>query len=246
MDNAMECNVKLPSRGVFYDFDCDELVIKSLTTADEQKIFGSSSAKTIDNVLSSCIVEPIMDINQLIPADKHAVMIKVRILTYGDQYKQNIYCPLCGHESEVEFSLNDIVIHEMPENIHVPLRIKLPNKDIVELKVLNCKQLDNIRARAEKVAKNTNAPVGETQFFLRLVKRIATVNGEELDMFEAEKYARNLSPRDRAYIDSAFKAIKLGYEGTVEVECPHCSKVITVPFEITGEFFNPSCSVEFL
>ena len=133
------------------------------------------------------------------------------------------------------------------DKIKVPLRIKLPNKDIIELKVLNCKQLDNIKTRAEKVAKNTNAPVGETQFFLRLVKRIASVNGEELDMFEAESYARKLSPRDRAYIDSAFKAIKLGYEGTVEVECPRCGRIVTIPFEINTEFFNPSTDdIEFI
>ena len=66
-------------------------------------------------------------------------------------------------------------------------------------------------------------------------------------MFEAEQYARKLTPRDRAYIDSAFRAIKLGYEGTVEVECPKCGRVITIPFEINGDtillFQNQHCGL---
>lgn len=246
--NNIEMSIELPSEGKFYnDFD-GKMVIRSLNTGDEQKIFGSSSPTTLDRVLNGIIIEPAgFDINTLIPGDKKFLMYKARIHTYGSMYKQGMYCPLCNYEGTVDLNMDDIEVFKMPDKIKVPLRIKLPvNNDIIELKVLNCKQINAIEDRANKTSKNTGVDVNEVLYTLKLAKRIATVNGDTLDSFESEKYIRQLNPRDRAYIDSAFKSIKIGYSSIVDVTCPKCGKTITIPFELTGEFFNPSSEVEFL
>lgn len=247
MNNIIEAEAILPSKGKFYNDIDEKIVFRSLTTADEQKIFGSSSNATLDRVLDDCLIEPKVSVNKFIPADKQFYMLKLRIHTYGSEYKQMMYCPLCDTESEVKYNLDDVEVFEMDDSIPVPLKIRLPiSKDVLVLNVLNCEQLENIKNQAAKRAKSTGAAIGEVQFFLRLKGRIATVNDEELDSFRLDTYIRELHPKDRAYIDSAFKSIKVGYSSVVNVVCPKCKKEITIPFEVTGEFFNPTTEITFL
>lgn len=244
----LECSTSLPSGGLFYpEFD-GNIVFRSLDTGDEQKIFGSSSNTTIDRVLNDVIIEPKgFNINSLIPGDKAYLMNKVRIHTYGSMYRQPYFCPLCSTEGEVEYDLDSIEVHTLPSTLKVPLKVKLPvSNDILELRVLNCDQINKLEDRAVKTSKNTGTDAKEVLFFLKLAKRIGSVNGDELDSFTSESYIRNMHPRDRAYIDSAYRSLKVGYSNIVEVKCPKCGKNITIPVEMTSEFFSPSSEVEFL
>ena len=246
----MEVTITLPSKGRFYqeaypDWD-GKITFRILNAGDEQKIFGSSSSSTLDRVLNSLIIEPAgFDINNLVPGDKNFFMYKVRIATYGERYKQFYYCPLCNNEGEIEFSIEEIEVHELDDKIKLPLRIKLPvSGDIIELRVQTCNQINRLEDRAQKTSKNTGADYKEIIYALKLAKRIAAVNEKNLDSYEAEKYMREIHPRDRAYIDSAFKSIKLGYANTLTVNCPKCGKNIVIPFEMNSEFFNPSDEVD--
>ena len=55
----MQEKITLPSNGVFYDQDFPiNLVIRSLTTNEEQLLYGSITETVIDKILSNCIVEP--------------------------------------------------------------------------------------------------------------------------------------------------------------------------------------------
>ena len=174
-------------------------------------------------------------------------MYQVRIHTYGVEYKQYYYCPLCDNEGQVEFSLEDIDTHVLNEKLRIPLRIKLPvSQDIIELRIQSVKQINALEDRARKTAKNTGADFKVVLYTLKQAKRIACVNDKPLDSYEAEKYMREINPKDRAYIDSAFKQIKLGYENVVTVKCPKCGKAIVIPFEMNSEFFNPSSEVDFI
>lgn len=248
---SYESDCKLPSKGKFYENELDTIVFRNLDTDDEQKIYGSSSGTTIDSVLTNCIVSPKgLDVNDLVPADKFFYMVKLRVHTYGSDYKQPYFCPLCNHEGQVTIDLDeDTTVVELPEDYKLPIKIKTPvGKDTLELRVLTQAQINSIRKRAEKMVQRLHDSVSskEIVFKLRLAKQIVSINDEEVDSFDAEKYVSELHARDRAYIDSAFKAIKFGYESTITVTCPNCKREIVIPFEMTGEFFDPSLEVEFL
>lgn len=247
----IETEIELPSKGIFYEDGLDTLRIRNLSTGDEQKIYGSTSNATTDDALSNCVVEPEgFNINTLVSGDKFFFMVKERIHTYGSMYKQPFYCIHCNREGIVEYDLDDMEIKYLdPSKIKLPLRIKLPiNKDEIELRILNCENLQSIAKRAKKQSNtiaNKTSPK-EIEFLLKTARQVAKVNGKEIAGFEAEKYVRNLHSQDRAYINSAYKKIVFGYDERVEVTCPLCGQTLYIPFEMCGEFFNPSMEVEFL
>lgn len=243
-----EAIIELPSKGLFYDGIDAEIVFRTLDTGDEQKILGSSSNTALDSALSGTIIEPKgLDINDLIPGDKMFFMMQQRIHTYGSTYRQLAFCPMCEFDGHIDYSLEDIKCNVLPDGFKVPLKLKLPvNGDIITLNVHTAKQIKALKDRANKTSKTTGADYGEIYYFLSQAKNIGTVNGSNLDSYSAEKYVKELHPKDRAYISSAYKSVKLGYESTVEVMCPKCGKTILIPFQITDEFFTPFTEVTFL
>lgn len=242
-----ETIIKLPSRGVFYEDNLDTLTLRNMSTDDEQKIYGSNSSEVIDKVLSSCIIEPKdFDINTLLPSDKFYVMVQLRIHTYGSMYKQPFYCIHCDKEGQIEYDLDDIEVIELPE-VKLPIRVQLPvSKDIVELGVLTSKDINSISKRAAKTSKAMGGSQKELAFLLKLSKQIKAVNDKETDSNSIMSYVKNMHSRDRAYIESVYKKLSFGYKTTVEVNCPFCNQELVIPFEMNGEFFNPSFEVEFL
>lgn len=242
-----ETTIKLPSRGVFYDGELDTLTLRNLSTDDEQKIYGSTSNETFDKVLSECVVEPEdFDINTLLPADKFYTMVQLRIHTYGSMYKQPCYCIHCDKEGEVTYDLDDIEVVQLPD-VKLPIRVKLPmSKDEVELGVLTSKDIKAISKRAAKTSKTMKTSQKELEFLLKLSKQILSVNGSDSESTTAMSYVKDMHSRDRAYIESVYKKLFFGYRSTVEVTCPSCGKELIIPFEMTGEFFNPSFEVEFI
>ena len=242
-----ETSIKLPSRGVFYADDLDTLTLRNLSTDHQQKIYASTSTATLDKVLSSCVVDPKgFDINTLLPADKFYYMIQLRIHTYGSMYKQPMYCIHCDKEGEVEYNLDDIEVVELPQ-IKLPIRVKLPvSGDVVELGVLTSKDIKAISRRAEKTAKNMGGSKKELEFMLKLSKQIKSINDKDTEVTTIMTYVKNIHAKDRAYIESVYKKLFFGYKSSVEVTCPSCGKELVIPFEMNGEFFNPSFDVEFL
>lgn len=240
----MQEKITLPSNGVFYDQDFPiNLVIRSLTTNEEQLLYGSITETVIDKILSNCIVEPAnFPIDELIPADKTFILFKLRILSYGQEYNQTIYCPYCNHEGVAILDLDQLPCDELDEDkIKLPLKLTLPmSKDVIELKVLTEKDYKTIKERAQKVSKRLSLPFGQVEHKLRFAKQIKSINGEKVDSFLAEKYYGEMHVRDVKYIESALNSLKVGYQGVLEAICPACERDILVPFEMTSEFLNPT------
>jgi hypothetical protein len=239
----MEERIILPSNGLFYEGIPCELTIRSLTTKEEQLLYGSTSDTTIDKIIQGCIVEPQgYPLDDLIPADKLYILFKIRILTYGQMYNQYIFCPYCNFEGSTEVDLDTLPCTELnEEEIKVPLRLTLPvSKDIVELKVLTESDYKFIKERANKLSRQYNKPFNQFERRLRFAKQILSVNGNKYDVFMAEKYYDSMHVKDVRYIDSALFSIKVGYQSKLETRCPSCNRDILVPFEMTSEFLMPT------
>lgn len=240
----MEERITLPSNGIFYENDFPtSLVIRSLTTNEEQLLYGSTSETTIDRIISNCIVEPKnFPIDDLLPADKMFILFKLRIISYGQDYNQTIFCPYCNYEGVAVLDLDQLPCDELDEDkIKIPLKLTLPmSKDVIELKVLTEKDYKTIKERALKLSSKLSIPFGQVEHKLRFAKQIKSVNGEKMDSFLAEKYYSTMHVRDVKYIESALNSIKLGYQGYIDTICPSCKHEIVVPFEMTSEFLNPT------
>ena len=218
------------------------ITIRMMTVADEKKVFSSTSDEALNNLIKSCVVSPDgFNPADLIPNDRYFLLVKIRILSYGDSYHSIMVCPDCGYTDEdFKFSLDDVEINELDESFEEPFFVNLPVcGKTVGLKVLRTRELSQIISKAKKIAKSTNANAKEVEFVQKLVKKIVSIDGEKISQPEAEKFVSTMAALDRAKIDDVFEHQKLGYESFVVAECPKCGETVEVPFRLHREFLHP-------
>ena len=58
--------------------------------------------------------------------DKLYLIMKLREISYGDEYRANISCTACRKDNEVTFSLNQLPVHYIEDSFTDPLVIDLP------------------------------------------------------------------------------------------------------------------------
>lgn len=238
-----ETTVKLPSRGVFYPEHpelAEGIVLRMMNTNDEKKVFGSTSDDVISTLIKSCVTNIEIDPDMLVAADRHYLLMKLRIHTYGDAYHIEGECPHCGAEREMKISLDDIPIYELPEDFEEPFEMTLPlSKKKVGIRVLRTSDVKKIRSKAKKMAKEMNVQVREVEYLQRLARQIVTIDGEDVKPGEADKFVKEMLARDSAYIKFKLDEIKLGYDDSITVTCPECGEEYDAPIRMTGEFFRP-------
>lgn len=218
-----------------------DIRIRMMDVNDEKKVFGSVSEDMINRLLKSCVVEPEdFDPLVLIPNDRHYLLVKLRVLSYGDQYHGEGVCPECGAEEEFAYSIDDVPIFELDEEFKDPIEVTLPVcKREVGIRILRQKDVDAIKAKAKQMAKSSNVNVREVEFVERVVRKIASIDGKPVNRAEAELFVKGLKAKDRAYMEYILDKTKLGYDNVITVKCSKCGEEYEIPFRLTGEFFRP-------
>lgn len=99
---------QLPSRGAFYDDSVidttklsNEVAVRSMTGGDEL-LFKNPDAllngEALRNALISC-VDGLKSPEKLLINDVDALVVAMRIATYGEQMDINVDCPSCGNQN---------------------------------------------------------------------------------------------------------------------------------------------------
>ena len=106
--------ISLPSKGLLYSEDSPlrngTIELKYMTASEEDILTTPSLIKqgiVLDKLFQALIVTPIK-YNDLIGADKDAIMVASRILGYGKLYEATCTCPECTKESKVSFDLTQL------------------------------------------------------------------------------------------------------------------------------------------
>ena len=137
--------VELPSHGVLYGGITDDPDILEKggirvrpMTVHEEKILSTTrlvkSGQALDMVFANVIEskgiggQP-LDVSQLLSSDRVFIMLWLRSVSYGNEYKFNIQCPSCQQRFEHMVDLSNHPIKELdkenpPEE---PLTFTLPN-----------------------------------------------------------------------------------------------------------------------
>lgn len=236
--------VRLPSRGVFYKDHPEmagDITIKMMTAEDELAVYSSEN-DNLDELIESCIVSPKIDVSLLTPPDRHFLLMKIRILTYGDTYHIQASCPHCESpvRREYGYSLDSINVLELEAGTKADLKFKLPvSKDEVEVRVLTNGLLKKAKKKAQEMAEKVKADASRLERLYRIVFKIVSLNGETKNFAELESYVRSMPAKDRAYIDYKIDQFRYGYDMIAECSCPDCGKTFKVPFIMGGEFFRP-------
>lgn len=242
MSSNYEISVVLPSGGILYEGIEPEVTLRHITTKEEKKLLASTSDNTLDNLIKSCVVEPEgLDMNQLISADKHFLMLKLRIHTYGSDYNVEGKCPYCGERHNYTINLDDFPVYELTEKDLEKLKITLPvSGDKLELRLLTGADIDAINRQAKKMAKILKCDRDELEYVIRMARHIKSINGKEVDNGSAQGYVEEMHAKDSAYFWYCLDEIQIGYDTTVEVVCPGCRQDIEFAMPMTKEFFRPT------
>ena len=114
--------ISLPSKGLAYPesspLSKGEITIKLMTAKEEDILTSLNLVKKgihLDKLLESVVVEPGVNISDLLIGDKNAILVTSRILAFGPEYEVTINDPNENESVKVVIDLSKIQIKELDE-----------------------------------------------------------------------------------------------------------------------------------
>ena len=241
----------LPSLGKVYTQKIDPVVkLRSMTTEEEMKRLAPSDRqyKNLCEVIDDCIINPVgISSYDMCLADYQFLLHKLRIVTYGSEYKTTSVCPYCGTECSVSVDLNELLVTTCNlEDVSKYMDIELPRtKKRVHITLQTPRMLDEISVRNKELIKKSKGAASDSTLIYTLCSLISTIDGQSLDPIKKEEFVRNLPMMDTNYIMKHAKKLveSFGIVPYIEETCTFCGLDYTSSFRFTSEFFGPSVDI---
>jgi hypothetical protein len=116
--------ISLPSKGLCYPesspLSKGEITIKLMTAKEEDILTSPNLIKKgihLDKLLESVVVEPGVNVHDLLIGDKNAILISSRVLAFGPEYEVTINDPNENEPVKVVVDLLKIQIKEIDESL---------------------------------------------------------------------------------------------------------------------------------
>jgi hypothetical protein len=204
------------------------------------------SASLVTNVLSRCVrrvgtINPVSEAvtRQLLTADRQYLLLKLRELTFGDRVQAAIFCPWqdCGKKVGLDFSLNNIPIHESVEKgplykIELSAAAAFIGDDGQSYREITFRLPNGGDQEAISPLLSENEASALTKLLVRCIQNIGPLNNP------GEEIISRLSPLARLEIERQMEKVAPKVELTMEASCPECSREFAVPFDLQNFFFG--------
>ena len=238
--------VDLPSGGLLYDeghplHNRTSVEIKHMTTKEEDILTNKSFIKNgtvIDRLLKSVLVDPKMNVSDMLVGDKNALVVACRKHGYGAEYTTRVTCTSCGANQKHTFDLDEIENIDYQSNLdEFNATIDYENKTVI-LPI----QRTNTKLEL-KILKDSKPQLNKKQKNDKLVssqykKLIQSVNGNS-DPRYIQSYIDSMSALDSRYLRAAYAKIVPGVDFSCEFECQECGAETNMEVPLTAEFFWP-------
>ena len=239
---------ELPSKGLIYDKPVDAHVeLRSMTARDEMKRLSPSNTpfKTLADIIEGCMIEkPAVHVYDMAIGDYEYLLHKVRVVTYGDEYKVELRCPFCGETFNAITHLDDIAVKEFDKEKFEKLRnLTLPkSQHLVGLKFQTPHILDEIDAKTREYKRKYRDASVSFDLLAILVSSIDTVDGEQLNQYDLENFINKLPALDMTKIINTLDELNscVGIENELQVTCTSCGGDVKTFFRFGTEFFRPT------
>lgn len=241
--SSFETTVTLPTNGFFYEnSDIKDITLRDITTKEEKMLLGSTGDDTMPNIVKSCIVSPKnIDINDLIASDLHFLLMKLRIHTFGPEYKVTFICPSCGQSEVAVVNLDDLMIYYLEEQFEVPMVFELPvSGDTLGCRLLTQKDTKFINQLAKRATKQSPGNRQQAAYSIRQARHIMTINDKPVNDSEAQAYVQNMHGKDSAFFWWKINEKQIGYDTSIEHRCSNCGNEFESTLPINSEFFRPT------
>lgn len=238
----------LPSQGKVYSRQINPTFkLRSMTTVEEMKRLNHSEKpnKNIAEIIDDCLIENIgISAYDVCLPDFQYMLHKLRIVTYGPNYKLTSNCPWCGSTNLNNVNLDDLKLVDFDESIFEKYsEFELPStKRIIKLKMQTPRILDDIATKVKDVRKKTPDFQGDPAFLFTLEALIDTIDGATPDRYRIMDFVRKLPMMDTNYILKSAEKLNesFGLDKSLEHTCSVCGLDYTGNFRTTSEFFGPS------
>lgn len=236
----------LPSLGKVYDRQINpNIKLRAMTTNEEMKRLGQSDRplSVMSEIIDDCLVDkPGISAYDMCLGDYQFLLHKLRVVTYGPEYKITTTCPYCGNRMEGEIDLDKLEVLTYNEKLNKYFEFDLPrSKKHIKIRMQTPRMVDDIAQKANEMRRKTKDS-GDPAFLFTLQSIIDEVDGVKLDVIKIEDFVRNLEMMDAnkiiRYSDKLNNAV--GIKNEVERTCDLCGLVYTNPFRQTTEFFGPT------
>lgn len=239
-------NFTLPSKGMIYDKEINpNITLRSMTTMEEMRRLSPTDTpyKVMSDIIESCMENaPDIHVYNMSLGDYQFLLHKLRIVTYGPDYKMMVKCKDCSEVTESIADLESLEVKEWTEELIDKMNITLPktNKQI-QLRFQTPRDLDQIAYKTKEMKKKTKQNIDYSVMYT-LMSLIKKVDGAVLNPFELEEFVKQLPNKDANYILNKASALnrEVGLNNTISIKCSQCGAELIVPFRITSEFFGPT------
>ena len=240
-------NYTLPSKGLIYKTPINpDITLRSMTLAEEMRRLQitDEAYRPMSDVIDDCIETklPISSYDMCL-GDYQFLLHKLRIVTYGPDYKLSVICPNCGGVNDLTINLDDLKVIELPDDYLDLTEVILPrSNDKIKIKFQTPRMLDTIAKEKKDMKKQYPELKGDPTMLLTLQNVIDEVNGRKMSKLALQEYIKNLPMLDIQFlIQSAGKLSDcVRIDPTIEFTCKDCEVDGKASFRFTPEFFTPT------
>lgn len=240
--------MELPSKGLIYDKPINSHVeLRSMTARDEMKRLSPSTTqfKTLADIIEGCMIEkPAIHVYDMALGDYEYLLHRLRIITYGDDYRMQLRCPFCGETFETVAHLEDLQIKDFELEKFEALRtITLPKSGhTIKLKFQTPRMLDEMELKSKELKRKFKDAEINFELFVLLTSVIDLVDGAKLDSAKLETFINKLPALDMTKIINSIDELNLliGLDNELIVDCNKCGGEVHTSFRFGPEFFRPT------
>ena len=238
----------LPSKGKIYSTNVDpHIELRSMTARDEMKRLSPSSTplKTLADIIEGCCIEkPAIHVYDMSLGDYEFLLHKLRIVTYGEDYKVSLRCPECRELIETVTKLDQLDIKDYNEDEIKNLQtFSLPKSGhIITLNFLSPHIIEEMEVKAKDMKRKYKNATIDFETLVRLLLNIDLVDGEKKSETDLENLITNLPALDLQKILNNIDKLnsQIGLDNILYLTCPKCGEEVTTFFRFGPEFFRPT------
>ena len=239
---------EIPSKGKIYSENVNpHIELRSMTARDEMKRLSPSSTplKTLADIIEGCCVEkPAIHVYDMSLGDYEFLLHKLRIVTYGEDYKVALRCSECGEMIETIAKLDQLSVKEFDEETVNSLQtFSLPQSGrIISLNFLSPRRVEEMEVKVKDMKRRYKTATIDFETLVKVLCNIDLVDGEKKTEHELEQLITNLPARDLQKILNNIDKLnqQIGLDNILYLTCPKCGEEVTTFFRFGPEFFRPS------
>jgi hypothetical protein len=240
--------ISLPSKGLAYPetspLSKGEITIK-LMTAKEEDIMTSTNlirkGLVLDKLLESIIVEPGVNVGDLLIGDKNAILVACRVLAYGPEYDVSITDPNENESVDVKVDMGKLQIKEIDYD-----RLNRKNEYDFVLPKTNTPIKFKLLTHADELAINKDIEASEktlkqgNEITTRMRRIIVEVNGNRDLGYISNFVVNQLQAADSRALRNEIKSLTPDIDLSFEYESPFTGEKEVMKVPIGIDFFYPA------